>query len=41
MNVKKIVVITGLVISVAVAGYFIFFNSSNGEDISSVEEKQL
>jgi hypothetical protein len=41
MNLKKIAVIIGLVIAVAVTGYFVFFNSNSGEDISSVEEKQL
>ena len=41
MNVKKIVVIIGLIIAVAVTGYFIFFNSSGSKDISSVDEKQL
>lgn len=41
MNVKKIAVIIGLIIAVAVTGYFIFFNSSGSKDISSVDEKQL
>ncbi len=41
MNVKKIAVIIGLIVAVAVTGYFIFFNSSGGNDSSSVEEKQL
>ncbi len=41
MNVKKIAVIVGLIIAVAVTGYFIFFNSSGSKDISSVDEKQF
>jgi Cu(I)/Ag(I) efflux system membrane fusion protein len=40
MNVKKIAVIIGLIIAVAVTGYFIFFNSSSSKDIS-VDQKQL
>ncbi len=41
MNVKKIVVIIGLIIAVAVTGYIIFFNSSGSKDLSSVDDKQL
>jgi Cu(I)/Ag(I) efflux system membrane fusion protein/cobalt-zinc-cadmium efflux system membrane fusion protein len=41
MNIKKIIVIIGLVIAIAVTGYFIFFNKSGSDDISSFEEKQL